>query len=78
MENNKYNITKNSNIRVYWNDTPENYSKETKESIRKYFSTKYGVLLQNIKVEYKPVKINNKGELVRIEGASIDNILDNN
>lgn len=77
MEN-KIKIPKESKIRVYWNDLPENYSKEIKNSIRKKFSTKYGVLLENIKVEYKPVKKNSKGELVTIDGATIDNILDNN
>ena len=63
-------------IKVYWDDSPENYSKENKITIRNHFATKYGVSKSNINVVYRPVKINNKGESVEISGAGIENIMD--
>jgi DNA repair exonuclease SbcCD ATPase subunit len=69
-------IPKNAKIRVYWSDAPENYSREAKNRVQKYFSKKYGVDKNNIQVEYKPVKIGKNGKLIQIDGASIDNIMD--
>ena len=71
-------INKDSRIKVYWDDKPENYSKEAKNKIRNYFANKYGVNKNNINVIYRPVKFTDKGELIEISGAGIDNIMDIN
>jgi hypothetical protein len=62
-------------IKVYWNDVPENYSRESRNRVKKYFSTKYGIPSQSVNVVYRPVKINKSGEVIQIDGATIDNIM---
>lgn len=83
MENNietldKTMISIHSKIKVYWDDLPHNYSKDNKIKIRNYFASKYGVNRNNINVVYRPVKKNEKGELIEISGAGIENIMDVN
>lgn len=63
-------------IKVYWDDSPENYSKENKILVRNHFAKKYGVNKSNITVVYRPVKFNKKGEAIEITGAGIENIMD--
>jgi DNA repair exonuclease SbcCD ATPase subunit len=70
------NIPKNARIKVYWDDTPENYSRESKNRVQKYFAKKYGVDKNNVQVEYRPVKVGKNGKLIQIDGASIENIMD--
>ena len=70
------NIPKNARIKVYWDDTPENYSRESKNRVQRYFAKKYGIDKNNIQVEYRPVRIGKNGKLIQIDGASIDNIMD--
>lgn len=70
------NIPKNARIKVYWDDTPENYSREAKNRVQKYFAKKYGVDKNNVQVEYRPVKTGKNGKLIQIDGASIENIMD--
>ncbi len=70
--------TEKSKIRVYWDDKPENYSRESKNKIRSYFSKKYGVPSQRINVVFRPVKTSDSGELIKIGDSGIDNILDVN
>lgn len=70
------NIPKNARIKVYWDDSPENYSREAKNRIQRYFSKKYGVDKNNIQVEYRPVRVGKNGNLIQIDGASIENIMD--
>lgn len=72
----KLNISPYSKVKVYWDDMPHNYSKEAKNKVRSYFAKKYGVNKNDINVVYRPVKKNDKGELVEITGAGIDNIMD--
>ena len=72
----KVKIPPYAKIKVYWDDKPENYSKENKITIRNHFATKYGVSKSNINVVYRPVKVNKKGETVEISGAGIENIMD--
>ena len=72
----KLKIPVNAKIKVYWDDKPENYSKENKITVRNHFAQKYGVAKANINVVYRPVKINKKGEVVEISGAGIENIMD--
>ncbi len=67
-----------SKIKVYWDDRPENYSKEGKNKIRNYIAKKYGVNKNNIDVIYRPVKFAENGDVIEISGANIENIMDLN
>lgn len=71
-------LSPNSKIKVYWDDRPENYSKEAKNKIKSHFAKKYGVIKNNIDVIYRPVKFNEKGDVIEITGANIENIMDTN
>jgi len=71
-------ISPYSKLKVYWDDRPENYSKEAKIKVRNYFATKYGVNKANINVVYRPVRFNDKGDMIEIVGAGIENIMDVN
>lgn len=71
-------ISPHSKIKVYWDDKPENYSKEAKNKVRNHFSAKYGVSKNNINVVYRPVRINANGDVIEITGAGIENIMDIN
>jgi hypothetical protein len=71
-------ISPYAKIKVYWDDRPENYSKEGKNKIRNYFANKYGVSKNNINVVYRPVKFDKNGDSIEITGAGIENIMDVN
>jgi DNA repair exonuclease SbcCD ATPase subunit len=79
MENNNLiEIPPFARIKVYWDDRPENYSKEAKNKIKNHFAKKYGVNKNNIDVIYRPVKFNDNGDAIEINGATIENIMDLN
>jgi hypothetical protein len=65
-------------VKVYWDDTPVNYSKEGKVKVRNYFANKYGLNKNNVNVVYRPVKYSENGDVIEITGAGIDNIMDVN
>jgi len=71
-------ISAHSKIKVYWDDRPENYSKEAKIKLRNAFASKYGVNRNNVNIIYRPVKFNANGDAIEITGAGIDNIMDIN
>jgi DNA repair exonuclease SbcCD ATPase subunit len=71
-------ISPYSKIKVYWDDRPENYSKEAKNRISNHFAKKYGVNKGNIDVIYRPVKFTESGDAIEINGATIENIMDTN
>lgn len=75
MEKKEIKVNKNGKVKVYWSDYPENYSRESRNRVKKYFSVKYDIAPQNINVIYKPSKRNSSGELVEIDGANIENIM---
>ena len=75
---NKINIPKNAKIKVTWSDKPENYNRETKNKIRHDFAKKYGVDKNNINVIHIPIRVNDKGEIIEINGASLESIMDIN
>ena len=77
MENN-ISLPQDSKIKVYWDDLPINYSKEGKVRVRNHFANKYGVSKHNVNVIYRPVKFNNKGDVVELDGMSMENIMDVN
>ncbi len=74
----KLNIPKNSKIKITWSDKPENYNRETKNKIRHDFAKKYGVDKNNINVIHVPIKVNDKGEIIEINGGSLESIMDIN
>ncbi len=69
-------IPKKAKVRVYWDDSPENYSNENKSKIAGHYQKKYDIERKNINVVFRPVKINDKGEVIIISGAAIENIMD--
>jgi hypothetical protein len=69
-------ISPYAKIKVYWDDRPENYSKEAKNKIKNHFAKKYGVNKNNIDVIYRPVKFADNGDVIEINGATIENIMD--
>ena len=71
-------ISPYAKIKVYWDDRPENYSKEAKNRVRNYFANKYGVNKSNINVVYRPVRKTANGDIIEITGAGIENIMDVN
>ena len=74
----KLRISPYSKIKVYWDDKPENYSKSSITKIKNHFAKKYGVEKDNISVIYRPVKFNDKGDVIEITGAGVENIMDVN
>lgn len=76
MTNETLKISPYSKIKVQWSDRPENYSREAKSRIRNHFAKKYGVNKNNIDVFYNAVKLNEKGDVIEISGANIENITD--
>lgn len=75
MGMNNINVPANGKIKVYWDDKPENYSRDSRNKVRKYFANKYGIPSQNVNVIYRPVRVNKAGEKIEISGGSLDNIL---
>jgi hypothetical protein len=71
-------LSANAKVKIYWDDLPHNYSREAKNKIKNYFALKYGFNKNNINIIYRPVKKNDKGELIEINGANIENIMDVN
>ncbi len=76
MKNEMKILSPNSKVKVEWSDQPHNYSREAKNRIKTYFATKYGVNKNNINVIYRPVRKTDKGDMVEITGAGIENIMD--
>jgi len=69
-------ISEKGKIKVYWNDIPENYSNVNKVNIRNSFADKYNVPKESVKVVYRPVKITEKGDVIRMEGVGLENVGD--
>jgi hypothetical protein len=85
MANNTQQITDNLNllssnakVKIYWDDLPHNYSRDAKNKIRNYFSSKYGFNKNNININYRPIKKTANGDVIEITGAGIENIMDVN
>lgn len=78
LDENWVKIPPYAKIKIEWSDRPENYSRESKNKVRNHFARKYGVNKANIDVIYRPVKIDDKGNVIEISGAGIDNIMDVN
>lgn len=77
MEN-KIKIPINGKVRVYWDDSPENYSKQGTSQIKTYFAKKYNLPRKSINVIFRPVKIDDDGNRITITGANLENVMDTN
>ena len=49
------NVPTNAQIRVDWQDYPENRTIETINRVKSYFSNKYGVPKTSIKINFSPI-----------------------
>lgn len=76
MGNNTVSIPSNAKIKVYWDDTTDNYTREAKNRVRSHFSKKYGVNRKNVNVIFRPIKIDEHGNTIDMCQAGIDNIND--
>jgi DNA repair exonuclease SbcCD ATPase subunit len=83
MEKTKTKIKKDSiivpskaQVKVYWDDRPENNSYEGKQRIKAYFAKKYNIPSTSVNVIFRAVKNDNKPELIRLSDAVVDNIMD--
>jgi DNA repair exonuclease SbcCD ATPase subunit len=69
-------VPTNAQIRVDWQDYPENRTLETINRVKSYFSNKYGVPKTSIKINFSPIIKNNSGKIIDITDGLIDNIMD--
>ena len=69
-------VTDKSNIRVDWQDYPENRTVESVNRVKSYFSNKYNVPKSSIKVNFTPIIKNSSGKIIDITDGLIDNIMD--
>jgi DNA repair exonuclease SbcCD ATPase subunit len=70
-------VPKNAQIRVDWQDYPENRTLETTNRVKTYFSEKYDIPKTSIKLNFIPILKNNAGKVVDLSDGLIDNIMDN-
>ena len=66
----------NAQIRVDWQDYPENRTLETTNRVKTYFSEKYGIPKTSIKLNFVPILKNSAGKVVDLSDGLIDNIMD--
>lgn len=69
-------VPSKAQIKVYWDDRPENNSYEGKQRIKAYFAKKYDVPSSSVNVIFRAVKNDSKPELIRLSDAVVDNIMD--
>jgi len=69
-------VPEKAQIRVDWQDYPENRSIETVNRVKTYFSEKYGVHKSAIKINFIPILKNSAGKVIDISEGLIDNIMD--
>ena len=70
------NVPKSAQIRVDWQDYPENRTLETTNRVKTYFSEKYGIPKTSIKLNFIPILKNNAGKVIDLSDGLIDNIMD--
>lgn len=69
-------VPERAQIRVDWQDYPENRTIETVNTVKTYFSEKYGVHKSAIKINFIPILKNSAGKVIDISDGLIDNIMD--
>lgn len=72
----KITLPEEAQIRVDWQDYPENRTIETTNRVKTYFSEKYGVPKTSIKINFIPILKNSSGKVIDITDGLIDNIMD--
>lgn len=72
----KVNVGSKSKIIIDWRDKPENYSNESKKHIISIMSDRYSIPKESIKIEFTPIKYNEKGEIIDVSTDVINNIQD--
>jgi DNA repair exonuclease SbcCD ATPase subunit len=65
-------------IKIYWDDLPENYSKELKGRVGAYFANKYNVPKTSVNVIFRATRKDKAGNVIEINDAGVDNIMDIN
>jgi DNA repair exonuclease SbcCD ATPase subunit len=70
------NVPSKAQIRVDWQDYPENRTIESVNRVKTYFSEKYDVPKSSIKINFIPILKNSAGKVVDISDGLIDNIMD--
>jgi DNA repair exonuclease SbcCD ATPase subunit len=76
VKNKLVNVPSKSQIRVDWQDYPENRTIESVSRVKTYFSEKYGVSKSSIKINFIPILKNNAGKVIDLSDGIIDNIMD--
>lgn len=66
----------NNHIRVYWEDTLDNYTKQNEKRIEKYFQDKYKT--PKVKVVFKPIMNKRSDMTVDVQADASELILDDN
>lgn len=69
-------VSPKAQIKVYWDDRPENNSYEGKQRIKAYFAKKYNIPTTSVNVIFRVIKNGDKPELIRLSDAVVDNIMD--
>lgn len=69
-------VPEKAQIRVDWQDYPENRTIETVNRVKTYFSEKYSVHKSSIKINFIPILKNSAGKVIDISEGLIDNIMD--
>ena len=69
-------LSSKSQVKVYWDDRPENNSYEGKQRIKSYFSKKYNIPASSINVIFRAVKNDSTPQLITLSDAVVDNIMD--
>ena len=59
-------VPEKAQIRVDWQDYPENRTIETVNRVKTYFSEKYGVHKSAIKINFIPILKNSAGKVIDI------------
>lgn len=72
----KVNVGSKAKIIIDWKDKPENYSYEAKKNIISIVSNSYSIPKESVKVEFTPIKYNEKGEIIDVSTDVINNIQD--
>jgi DNA repair exonuclease SbcCD ATPase subunit len=72
----KVEIPEKAQIRVDWEDYPENRTIESINRVKSYFSKKYSVAPTSIKINFIPIIKNKEGKIIDISDGLIENIMD--
>ena len=76
IKNKLVDVPTKAQIRVDWQDYPENRTIESVSRVKTYFSEKYGVPKTSIKINFIPILKNNAGKVIDLSDGIIDNIMD--